>query len=248
MSTDSVSDSGENDSAVSMSYPLTRTGFEADIAVVDVDEDAVSVQISMDEAVYDKKNIIATTEAAIDASGEEVKAAVGEPGVHVQMEDFKHAGAELLNYIDSLDREIAATEVIGDSRNEAVVDAVELISSQGLGAQWTEQLPYTGLGVDIQYHGTSGDENFTYSFNEWMYDDFDGELEKAALEAVGPEEVDMNLENPRQASVSVEADDITEAVEDVYDHLEAVDNEYAAQSEDSYSREEIADELDELMI
>ena len=232
-----------------VTYPLTRTGVETDIEASNPEDGIIHVELDV-EGLYDALNFSEATDVAVDATPEGIQAVLGKHEAHLQL-DIENLdsrpGEAVVNYIDDFDEGLASLDSVTDVRNQAVLDAVERISSRGLGADWEEELPYSDLGVDVTYHGTQGDENFSYSFDEFVYDDFDGELQKAALEAVGPEEVSMELENPKEASVSVEADDITDAVQNVYDHLEAVDQEYAEQSDGAYSRRETADELDDMI-
>lgn len=234
-----------------VTYPLSSTGMEADVEVVDVDSDTVRVMLDMGE-LYETSQIVEATELAVDLAPQGVQAVLGAQETHLNIDTDEidsRPGDAVINYIEELDQGLSDLDGFPNTRENSVIEAVENISAQGLGAQWTEELPYSDLGVDVTYHGTQGDENFSYSFRDWMYDDYgtEGELQKAALEAIGPEEVDMDLENPKTASVSVEAEDVTEAVRNIYDHLEAVDQEYAEQSEGSYSRAETADEINEMI-
>lgn len=232
-----------------LTYPLRRVGVETGIDVSSPEAGIVHVELDIEE-LYDTLNLSDATEVAVDAATEGIQAVLSDQRTHLQLDTEEldsRPGDTVVNYIEELDQGLASLDSVTDARKSSVVEAVENISAQGLGVRWSEELSYSGLEVDVQYHGTQGDENFSYSFDEWLYDDFNGELEKAALEAVGPEEVDMELETPMEASVSVDADDVTEAVQNVYDHLEALDNEYAEQSEDSYSREETAEELNNMI-
>lgn len=240
---------GKDNSAVS--YALSNTGIEADIEVLGTDSDGILMMLDMSD-LYETSQIVEATELAVDVAPQGVQTVLGSQKTYLKINNDEiesTPGDTVLNYIEEFDQGLSNMDGMTDERESSVMDAVNNISIQGLGARWTEELPYSDLGVDVVYQGTQGDENFTYSFNEWMYDDHGrwGELQKSALESVGPEEVEMDLENPREASVSVESEDVTEAVQDVYDHLKAIDQEYAQQSEGSYSRPDKADEINEMI-
>jgi hypothetical protein len=181
---------------------------------------------------------------------------------YVKPEEGKeNLSSDIIEYLEEVDRELArdrGMEVRGDRMDAAIDHAIEE-GRRGRNSRFHEELPYSDLGVDILYQGENPveDENhlFRYDFDDFMYDDYAeqeaftvNDRTKQVLEALGPEEVDMDFQNMTTADVTVNADTTGEAVQIVYDHLENIDQEQASIKPGVSSRSELQDEISSMLM
>jgi hypothetical protein len=169
--------------------------------------------------------------------------------------------SDIIEYLEEVDRELARERgmEVREDRIDAAIDQAIEEGRQGRNARLHEELPYSDLRVDILYQGEDpvDDENhlFRYDFDDFMYDDYAdqealtvNDRTKQVLEALGPEEVDMEFQNMTTSDVTVNADTTGEAVQIVYDHLENIDQEQAALQPGVNSRDELEKEISSMLM